>query len=155
MLQRWSLYLFLSKAFSNVSGNSRLLLSDVYACKTVGFTYHIGGDHVRRITAPEEWSRHIKAQAVGSKTVKLYCRENGLDLSSFYRQRRKHEAHDADREPQAFVQAAALHPRKACGTSLTIRIHNFALTLDPGYCADDLERVLVVAGRAQHVLCPE
>ena len=110
---------------------------------------------MRKITTPEEWSRHIKAQAVGDKTVKLYCRDNGLDLSSFYRQRRKREGLDTDREPQAFVRAPALLPRKACGSSLTIRIHNFALTLDPGYYADDLERVLVVVGRIQHVLRSE
>ena len=109
---------------------------------------------MRRITTPKEWDRHLAAQPVSGKTVKLYCDANNLDLSSFYRQRKRRE-YDASADTQTFVLAPALEPRKVFGCSVCIRVGDFALTLDPGYGPDDLEGVLVALAKVQHVLCGE
>ena len=110
---------------------------------------------MRKTTSPKEWSRHLDAQPAGGKTVKSYCYDNGLNLSSFYRQRRKRSKNGAGGEQQAFVLVPALQPRKVFGSSLSIRVKDFSLTLDPGYSSDDLERVLVALAKVQHVLCSE
>ena len=110
---------------------------------------------MRKITISTEWSRHLAAQPVSGKTVKSYCRDNDLDLSSFYRQRRKRSKHDTEAEPQAFVMARAFQPSNVSGSSLSIRVKDLTLTLDPGYCSDDLEAVLIALAKVQHVLCPE
>ena len=107
---------------------------------------------MRKNTSPKEWNRHLAAQPLSGKTVKGYCHANGLDLSSFYRQRRKCGKNDAGGELQAFVQAPALLPRKVLGTSLSILVEDFKLTLESGYSSDDLERVLIAMARVQHVL---
>ena len=110
---------------------------------------------MRRNTTEKEWNRHLAAQLAGSKTVKSYCQDNALDLSSFYRQRRKRGRSGAVKEPQAFVAAPILIPRRVSGTSLSIRVNDFNLTLDPGYGSDDLERVLIALAKVRRVLCPE
>jgi hypothetical protein len=110
---------------------------------------------MRKLTAPEEWDRHLAAQAVSGKTVKSYCRANDLDLSSFYRQRRKRSNIDSDAQPRAFVLAGAMQSPKVCGSSLSIRVKDVTLTLDPGYCSNDLELVLVTLAKVRDVLCPE
>lgn len=106
---------------------------------------------MRKNTSPKEWNRHLAAQPLSGKTVKGYCHANGLDLSSFYRQRRKCSKNGAGGEPQAFVQAPALLPRKVSGSSLAIRVKDFNLTLEDGYSSNDLERVLIALGKVQHV----
>ena len=110
---------------------------------------------MRKFTPPEEWERHLSAQRDSGKTVKSYCRANDLDLSSFYRQRRKRGKPDTGAEPQAFVLARAFQPPKVSGSSLCIRLKDFSFTLEPGYCSDDLEGVLITLAKVQHVLCPE
>ena len=110
---------------------------------------------MRKFTTPKEWSDHLDAQAAGDKTVKSYCHENALNLSSFYRQRRKRVKNSTSGEPQAFVLAPALKPRKVSGSSLSIRVKDFSITLDPGYRADDLEGVLIALAKVQYVLRPE
>ncbi len=110
---------------------------------------------MKKITIPKEWSRHLEAQPTSGKTVKSYCRDNGLDLSSFYRQRRRRCTYDNGGEAQAFVQAPALQQRKISGSALSIRVKDFHLALDPGYSPDDLEGVLIALAKVQHVLCPE
>ncbi len=107
---------------------------------------------MKRITTPKEWDHHLAAQQASGKTVKLYCDANDLGLSSFYR-RRKRSEYDAGSEAQAFVQATALQPRKVSGSSLSIRVKDFTLSLDPAYGTDDLEGVLIALAKVQHVLC--
>ncbi len=110
---------------------------------------------MKKTTTPKEWIHHVAAQQGSGKTVKLYCRDNDLDLSSFYRQKRKRGAHDVDRAPQAFVRAPTLQQRRVSCSSLAIRVKDFTLTLEPGYCSEDLEGVLVALAKVEHVLCPE
>ena len=110
---------------------------------------------MRKITTPEEWNRHLAAQQGSGKTVKSYCRGNDLDLSSFYRQRRKHSTNATGDESQAFVPVAALRPQKVSASSLSIQVKDFTLTLDRGYGSDDLEKVLLVLAKVQNVLRPE
>ena len=110
---------------------------------------------MRKFTTPKEWNHHLAAQQASGKTVKSYCHDNELDLSSFYRRRRKSSKDDTGGEPQEFVLARALQPPKVSGSSLSIRVKEFTLTLDPGYSPDDLEGVLIALGKVQHVLCPE
>ena len=110
---------------------------------------------MRKITTHEEWNHHLAAQTNSGKTVKSYCHDNDLNLSSFYRQRRKCGKYDTGGEPQAFVRAPTLKPRKVSGSSLSIRVKGFSLTLDPGYGPDDLEGVLIALAKVQHVLRPE
>lgn len=110
---------------------------------------------MRRFTTPKEWSNHLDAQAASGKAVRLYCDANGLCLSSFYRQRRKRSKSDTRGEQQTFVRAPALHPRKVSGSTLSIRVKDFTLTLDSGYGPDDLEGVLIALAKVQHVLRPE
>ena len=107
---------------------------------------------MRRTTTPEEWSMHLAAQPAGGTPVKSYCRENKLDLSSFYRHRGKRRKSDGQGEPQAFVLAPAVRPGKASGSSLSIRVKDFNLTLEPGYRPDDLGGVLMALAKVQHVL---
>ena len=110
---------------------------------------------MRKFTTPKEWIRHLDAQTAGGKTVKSYCHDNDLDLSSFYRQRRMHSKYDTGGEPQAFVLAPALQARKVSGSSLSIRVKDFTLTLEPGYGPADLEGVLITLAKVRHVLRPE
>ena len=107
---------------------------------------------MKKTTTPKEWIHHLAAQQDGGKTVKLYCHDNSLDLSSFYRQKRKRGTHDVDRSPQAFVRAPTLRQRRVSCSSLAIRVKDLTLTLEPGYCSEDLEGVLVTLSRVQHVL---
>ena len=108
---------------------------------------------MRRKTRPEEWDHHVQAQPAGEKTVRAYCREHELDQSSFYRQRRKRNQDEL--ESQGFVRAPGLPGHRSCGSSLSIRVRDLTLTLDPGFSADDLERVLLALGKVQHVLRTE
>jgi len=110
---------------------------------------------MRRFTTPKEWSDHLDAQLASDKTVKSYCHDNGLNLSSFYRQRRMHGKYDTGEEPQAFVLAPALQAPKVSGSSLSIRVKDFHITLEPGYGPDDLEGVLITLAKVRHVLRPE
>ena len=110
---------------------------------------------MRKFTTPKEWSNHLDVQPASGKTVKSYCHDNGLNLSSFYRQKRNRGKNPASGEPQAFVLAPALQPRKASGSSLSINVKDLTLTLDPGYGPDDLEGVLIALAKVQHVLRPE
>ena len=108
---------------------------------------------MRKILTPKEWSSHIQAQSVGSKTVKSYCHDNSLDLSSFYRQRRMRGENATGEASQAFVRAPALLSRSVSTASLTIRVGDFTLALDSG--PQDLERVLLALAKVQYVLHPE
>ena len=110
---------------------------------------------MRKFTTPKEWSDHLDAQLASDKTVKSYCHDNGFNLSSFYRQRRKPGKNRTSGEPQAFVLAPALQAPKVSGSSLSIRVKDFHLTLEPGYGPDDLEGVLVTLAKVRHVLRPE
>jgi len=110
---------------------------------------------VRKILTQKEWKRHLEAQLASGKTVKAYCNDKELDLSSFYRQRRKRSEIDAGAESQAFVMARVLQPPKVSGSSLSIRVKEFTLTLEPGYGSDDLEGVLITLVKVRHVLCGE
>lgn len=108
---------------------------------------------MRRQTSPEEWDHHVEAQPAGGKTVRAYCREHELDQSSFYRQRRKRSQDEP--ESQGFVRAPGLPERKPSGSSVSIRVRDLTLTLESGFSAEDLERVLLVLGKVQHVLRTE
>ena len=108
---------------------------------------------MRRQTSPEEWDHHVRAQPAGEKTVRAYCREHELDQSSFYRQRRKRSQEEP--ESQGFVRAPALPGRRSGASSLSIRVRDLTLTLESGFSADDLERVLLALGKVQHVLRTE
>ena len=110
---------------------------------------------MREITTSEEWKGHLEEQPSSGKTVKSYCHDNDLDLSSFYRQRRKFGTNNSGGEPQVFVQAPTVQPRKVSGSTLSIRVRDFHLALDPGYSAEDLEKVLFTLAKVRHVLCCE
>lgn len=108
---------------------------------------------MRRQTSPEEWDHHVQAQPAGGKTVRAYCREHELDQSSFYRQRRKRSQDEP--ESQGFVRAPGLPGHRPCGSSVSIRVRDLTLTLEPGFSSDELERVLSAVRKAQHVHCSE
>ena len=104
---------------------------------------------MRKFTTPKEWSDHLDAQLASEKTVKSYCHDNGLNLSSFYRQRRKRS--QGEPESQGFVRAPGLPGLRPGGSSVSIRVRDLTLTLEPGFSSDELERVLFAVRKAQHV----
>ena len=104
---------------------------------------------MRTITTTEEWSSHLEAQPGSGQTVKCYCHERGLDLSSFYRQRRKR----VEQATQSFVKVPALLSQRASASPLTIKVGDFTVILDSG--SEDLERVFFAMAKAQHVLRSE
>ena len=110
---------------------------------------------MKKILTHKEWKRHLGAQPASGKTVRAYCKDNKLDLSSFYRQRRKRYEIEAGAESQTFVMARVLQPPKVSGSSLSIRVRDFTFTLEPGYGSDDLEGVLIALAKVRHVLSGE
>jgi hypothetical protein len=110
---------------------------------------------MRKFTPPEDWDRHLAVQAASGKSVKCYCRANDLDVSSFYRQRRKHSNNDGGAQSGAFVLAGAFRSPNMSGSSLSIRLKDVTLTLDPGYSSEDLEAILATLAKVRDVLCPE
>ena len=89
-----------------------------------------------------QWAQVVSQCRDSGVSVRQWCQENGVNVSSYYKWRRKvYAAAQAQRE-RSFVEVTPVHPAAVIGVAVTLRIAGAELEIHNGADAATVEVVL-------------
>lgn len=88
------------------------------------------------------WAQVVSQCRGSGVSVRQWCQENGVNISSYYKWQRKVYAAAQDQQARSFVEVTPVQPEAVGGVAVTLRIAGAELDIHNGADAATVEAVL-------------
>ncbi len=89
-----------------------------------------------------QWAQVVSQCRDSGVSVRQWCQENGVNVSSYYKWQRKVYAAAQAQQERSFVEVTPVHPAAVIGVAVTLRIAGAELEIHNGADAATVEVVL-------------
>ena len=89
-----------------------------------------------------QWAQVVPQCRDSGVSVRQWCQENGVNVSSYYKWQRKVYAAAQAQQESSFVEVTPVHPAAVIGVAVTLRIAGAELEIHNGADAATVEVVL-------------